>query len=103
MRMTFSILDVAPTIPHRLTRRESLASCGNAISALYARSAEPVLYDLAGRVRGQFVEELYIPRHLVTGHSLTTPRDEPVGGRWVDPVRLVSSRGGSPQNHERLA
>src|ERR1700712_3911948 len=95
MRMAFSIIGIVPTIPHPLTRPESVASCGNAISALYVPSAQPVLHDLARGVRRQLVEELYIPGHLVSGHSLPTPGDECVGGGRLDGV--------APADHERLS
>ena len=40
MRMAFSILSIAPTIPHPQTGTRRRVSCGNAISALCGRSAQ---------------------------------------------------------------
>ena len=66
MRMAFSILSIAPTIPHPQTVLRWRFSCGNAVSELCERSAQSILDDLAGGIRGQLVEELYIARDLVT-------------------------------------
>src|ERR1700712_3213529 len=94
MRMAFSILSIALTIPHSQTDSPRLVSCGNAVSKLCERSAQSILHDLAGGVRRQLVEEHYISRDLVTGHSLAAPLDQFV------PVDLTNRRA---RHDERLA
>src|SRR5215218_574301 len=94
MRMAFSIFDTGPTIPHPLTCSDGPVSCGNAHTALCVCSAKTVLDDLARRVGGQLVQELYIARHLVSRHSVATPGDQLIGRRRGDIW---------PSHHERLA
>jgi hypothetical protein len=50
--MAFSILSIALTIPHQQTSSDGPYNCGNAVSKLCGRSAQSILDDLAGGVRG---------------------------------------------------
>src|SRR6478752_1026603 len=85
MRMSFFILSIAATIPASAGARQRAVFYGNAIYPLCECSTaivlQLVLHHLAGGVQRQLVDELYIPRHLETGHAIATPGDQLLGRR----------------------